>query len=113
MGVHAIQQFATDLRKTLSAKTIENVLSSVFVIRDYASKSGMKAANVTFTDLQLGTSGQSEVPFFTREQVRKIIEASRSLLRHCSPSHGLPDYEREKSWLSRSTIWTSITKQYA
>ncbi len=76
MGVHAIQQFATDLRKTLSAKTIENVLSSVFVIRDYASKSGMKAANVTFTDLQLGTSGQSEVPFFTREQVRKIIEAS-------------------------------------
>lgn len=76
MGVHALQQFSTDLRQTLSAKTIENVLSSVFVIRDYAAKNGMNAANVNFTDLQLGGSTPADAPFFTRKQVGEIIVAS-------------------------------------
>jgi integrase len=77
MGVHEIQQFATDLRKTLSSKSIVNILSSVFAIRDYAEKCGMKASKVGFADLQLGSAtGPSEVPFFTRRQAAQIIEAA-------------------------------------
>lgn len=77
MGIHEIQQFATDLRKTLSSKSIVNVLSSVFTIRDYAEKCGMKVSKVGFADLQLGSAtGPSEVPFFTRRQATQIIEAA-------------------------------------
>jgi integrase len=76
MGVDEIQQFATDLRKTLSAKSIVNVLSSVFAILDYAERCGMKVAKVGFTDLELGSSTQTEVPFFTRGQATQIIEAA-------------------------------------
>lgn len=77
MGVHEIQQFATDLRKTLSSKSIVNVLSSVFAIRDYAKRCGMRVSEVGFTDLQLGSfAGPSEVPFFTRRQAVQIIEAA-------------------------------------
>jgi integrase len=77
MGVHEIQQFATDLRKTLSSKSIVNVLSSVFAIRDYAERCGMRVSKVGFTDLQLGSNpGPSEVAFFTRRQATQIIEAA-------------------------------------
>jgi integrase len=78
MTVHAVQQFATDLRKTLSHKSVVNILGSVFAIIDYAERCGMKVPKVGFTDLQLGSdTAPAEVPFFTRRQVALIIEASR------------------------------------
>lgn len=74
MGVHQLQQFATDLRQTLSGKTVVNILSSVFAIVDYAERCGMKVAKVCFKDLQLGTTKrETPVPFFTREQAALII----------------------------------------
>jgi integrase len=78
MGVHQMQQFATDLRKSLSGKTVVNVLSSVFAIMDYAGRCGMKVAKVSFKDLELGsTKRETPVPFFTREQASLIIEAAK------------------------------------
>jgi integrase len=76
LGVHEIQQFATDLRKTLSRKSIINVISAVFAILDYAERCGMKAPKVGFADLQLGSSAPSDMPFFTRAQATLIIEAA-------------------------------------
>ncbi|MGO9590629.1 MAG: hypothetical protein ACLP3K_11370 [Candidatus Acidiferrales bacterium] len=42
MGVQELQQFATDLRKSLSRKTILNVLGTVFTILDYARRCGIQ-----------------------------------------------------------------------
>jgi integrase len=77
MDVHAIQQFATDLRKSLSHKSVVNILGSVFTIVAYAEKCGMKVPKVGFADLELGSNTvPSEVPFFTRRQATLIIEAA-------------------------------------
>jgi integrase len=76
MGVHEIQQFATDLRKTLSAKSVVNILSSVFAIRDYAERCGVKVSQVGFADIQLGASAARPAAFFTRRQATQIIEAA-------------------------------------
>ncbi len=77
IGVHEIQQFATDLRKSLSQKSAVNIVSSVFAIFDYARRCGMKVSNVGFTDLQLGSAAtQSDIAFFTRGQATLIIEAA-------------------------------------
>ena len=79
MGVHQIQQFATDLRGLdRSSKTVEIVLGSMFSIMDYAEKCGTKVAKVSFKDLQLGTTTRkTPAPFFTREQAALIIEAAK------------------------------------
>jgi integrase len=79
MGVHQLQQFATDLRGLdRSSKTVENVLGSMFSIMDYAEKCGTKVAKVSFKDLQLGTTTRKTyVPFFTREQAALIIEQAK------------------------------------
>jgi integrase len=78
MDVHAIQQFATDLRKTLSHKSVVNVLGAVFTILAYAEKCGAKVAKVGFTDLELGSNPvATEVPFLTRNQATLIIGAAR------------------------------------
>lgn len=78
MGVGEIQQFATDLRKTLSGKTVLNILGTVFTIRDYAERCGMKVAKVGFTDLRLGsTTRETPVAFFTREQAMDIIATAK------------------------------------
>jgi integrase len=78
LDVSTIQQFATDLRKTLSGKSVVNVLGTVFTILDYAERCGMKVPKVGFTDLQLGsTAREHPVAFFTRDQAHLIIgEAS-------------------------------------
>lgn len=76
LGVHEIQQFATDLRKTLSRKSIINVISAVFAILDYAERCGMKVPRVGFADLELGSSTPSDMPFFTRAQATLIIGAA-------------------------------------
>lgn len=78
MNVGAIQQFATDLRKKLSGKSVLNALGTVFTIVDYAKRCGMRGPVVRFTDLQLGsTIRENPVAFFTREQATLIIEAAR------------------------------------
>jgi integrase len=78
MGVGEIQQFATDLRKTLSGKSVVNILGTVFTILDYAERCGMRVAKVGFTDLQLGsTTRETPVAFFTRAQANDIIAAAQ------------------------------------
>jgi integrase len=75
MNVEAIQQFATDLRKSVSGKTTLNILGAVFTIIEYAGKCGMRVAKVGFADLQLGSiATEKPVAFFTREQAKLIIE---------------------------------------
>jgi integrase len=78
MGVGEIQQFATDLRRTVSARTVFQVLATIFAITRYAEKCGSKMPRVRFADLELGsTERETPVPFFTREQATDIIEAAR------------------------------------
>jgi integrase len=78
MGVSEIQQFATDLRKTLSGKTVVNILGTVFTILDYAKRCGMRIPKVGFTDLQLGsTTREHPVAFFTRDQAALIIDTAK------------------------------------
>lgn len=85
LNIPTLQQFATDLRKTrarkagntLSRKTVVNIVSAVFAILDYASKCGMRVTKVSFADLQLGEAATFvERPFFTLEQVGRIIAAA-------------------------------------
>ena len=88
LGVHEVQQFATDLRQTVSGKTVVNVLSTLFAVIRYADKCGMRVAKVGFADLTLGsTKRETPVPFFTREQAGDIIAAAKepfkTLLRPC------------------------------
>lgn len=78
LGVSALQQFATNLRKVLSRKTVINILGTVFVILDYARRCGTQVPTVSFSELELGSDDASEpVPFFTREQATRIIEAAK------------------------------------
>jgi integrase len=79
LGVHQLQQFATDLRKVpVSGKTVVNVLGTVFSIIDYAQRCGMRCQKVGFADLQLGTTTrETPVAFFTREQAMLIIQAAK------------------------------------
>ena len=78
MGVHQLQQFATDLRQSLSGKTVVNILSTLFTIVDYSERCGMKVAKARFKDLQLGTTKrETPVPFFTREQAALIIDEAK------------------------------------
>lgn len=78
IGVHETQLFATDLRKTLSGKTVVNVLSTMFAVLRYADKIGMRVSKVGFADLTLGsTDRETPVPFFTREQANDIIATAK------------------------------------
>jgi integrase len=73
-----VQQFSTDLRKSVSRKTVLNILGTVFTILDYARRCGIRAPNVRFNDLELGSdAGSSPVPFFTRKQALRIVELAQ------------------------------------
>jgi integrase len=78
LDLATLQQFATDLRKTLSRKTTVNILSAVFVILDYAKRCGTLVGDVSLGDLELGeTTSPPEPAYFTRDQASRIIsEAS-------------------------------------
>lgn len=77
LDLPTLQQFATDLRKTLSRKTTINILSAIFAILDYARKCGVAAPKVTFSDLELGepTSPPDALPFTPEESARIIAAA--------------------------------------
>jgi len=77
-GVHDIQQFATDLHRSLSRKTVLNILGTIFTILDYARRCGIPVPQVTFKDLALGSDSRtSSVPFFTRDQAKQIVAAAK------------------------------------
>jgi integrase len=77
MDVQAIQQFAADLRKSMSFKSTVNILGCVFTILAYGEKCGMKVPKLGFTDLELGSNDVvADVPFFTRRQATLSIEAA-------------------------------------
>jgi integrase len=78
LGINEIQQFATDLRKFVSRKTVLNILGTVFTILDYAGRCGIRVPHVRFKDLELGSDvGSSPVPFFTRDQAMRIVFAAK------------------------------------
>jgi integrase len=77
INTHALQQFATDLRKTVSRKTVVHVLTTIFGVVNYAARCGMKVNKVGFADLELGTRTDPVVPFFTREQATQIVAAAK------------------------------------
>jgi integrase len=78
MGVGQIQQFATDLHKSLSGKTVVNILGAIFAIMDYAERCGMRVPKVGFRDIELGsTTRERPVAFFTRAQVTLILEEAK------------------------------------
>jgi integrase len=78
LGINEIQQFATDLRKSISRKTVLNVLGAVFTILDYAGRCGIRVPQVRFKDLELGSgAGASTVPFFSREQATRIVALAK------------------------------------
>jgi integrase len=84
LDVQALQQFATDLpkevsprtKRALSAKTIVNILGAIFGVLRYARKCRMRTADVAFRDLTLRTPETPDRPFFTSEEVRRIIAAA-------------------------------------
>ena len=78
LGVHELQQFATDLRCKLSRKTVLNVLGTVFSILDYAGRCGIRVPQVRWSDIEFGADTEPVAsPFFTREQVERIVVAAR------------------------------------
>jgi integrase len=82
LGVHQLQQFATDLRKKLAGKSTVNVLAALFAVTRYAQRCGMRVLKVGFRDLQLGTTRrESPVPFFTRGQAQLIIAEAKEPFR--------------------------------
>lgn len=73
-----LQQFATDLRATLSRKTVLNILSAIFSILRYAERCGILTAKVSFAELELGAANQRpERPFCTAEQAQQVISMAR------------------------------------
>lgn len=73
-----LQQFATDLRATLSRKTIINILSAVFSILKFAERCNIPIAKASLGDLQLGAANNDiERPFFTKEQAASIIALAK------------------------------------
>jgi integrase len=77
LNVSALQLFATELRKSLSRKTVINILSSVFAILDYAKRCGTVVSSVSFKDIELGSATTKQAAFFTREQASQIIAESQ------------------------------------
>ena len=77
IGVQELQQFATELRRKVSRKTVINLLSSVFAVFNYAARCEIRVPTVGFKDLELGSEQAVIVPFFTREQATQIINAAK------------------------------------
>jgi integrase len=77
MGVHALQLFATDLRKKVSRTTVIHVLTTMQSIVNYAARCGVPVNKVSLKDLELGERPRVEVPFFTKTQAVQIIEAAK------------------------------------
>lgn len=56
LDVSTLQQFATNLRKVLSRKSIVLTLGTIFSILEYAERCGTLISKVSLGDLELGTT---------------------------------------------------------
>jgi integrase len=81
LAVHALQQFATDLRKIVSRGTVIHVLTTIQSIVNYAARCGTPVTKVGLKDLELGVRQRVTVPFFTKTQAMQIIEEAREPFR--------------------------------
>jgi len=78
IGVHQMQQFATDLRQSVSRTTTTGIVCTVFSVLDYAAKCGMRVSGVKPEDMEFGANNErTVVPFFTKEQATLIVEEAR------------------------------------
>jgi hypothetical protein len=66
LDIGTLQQFATELRKSLSRKTIINVLGAIFSISDYAGRTGTRVAKVGFADIRFGSESAVRQPHSSR-----------------------------------------------
>jgi hypothetical protein len=66
LDIGTLQQFATELRKSLSRKTIINVLGAIFSISDYAGCTGTRVAKVGFADIRFGSESAVRQPHSSR-----------------------------------------------
>ena len=77
LDIGTLQRFATELRKTLSRKTVINILGAVFSILDYAGRTGTRICKVRFADIRFGSETiRPDTAFFTREQASRIIQTA-------------------------------------
>jgi len=76
LDIRALQRFATSLQSDLSPKTIINILETIFAVLRYAKRSGMRTTPVSFADLIVREPETPAQPFFTSEQVGRIIGAA-------------------------------------
>jgi hypothetical protein len=77
LDVRALQQFATTLQNNLSPKTVINILETIFAVLRYAKRCGTKTSPVSFSDLTIRNPESPERPFFTAEQVARIVRAAK------------------------------------
>jgi Phage integrase, N-terminal SAM-like domain len=129
IGVHELQTFVTELRQSVSAQTVNQILAAIFGVMHYAEKCGAKVPEVSYEDLEVGSlKREAETPLFTRAQVADIIASARadsgrcrsafrdhpvSLSKLCSPLHGSRGCVRVKSLPSPWMIWASRTAPFA
>ena len=77
IDIRAVQQFAVQLRETLSRKTVINILGAMFAILKHAPRCGIPVSKVSFADVELGTTtNEAPAAYFTRAQAAHIIAAS-------------------------------------
>ena len=78
LTVTVLQQFATELRRKVSRKTVVQLLTTISGVQKYAMKHGARAVVVSLKDLELGREGvKVRRPYFTSGQARKIIGLSK------------------------------------
>jgi len=77
IGIHALQQFATDMRKKVSRHTVVHVWTTMQSIINYAARCGTPVNKVSLKDLELGSAPRPVVPFFTSTQATQIIEGAK------------------------------------
>ena len=78
LSVPRLQNFATELLASSSRKTVQNILGTLFSIRDYASKCGIRIVKVSMKDLTVRKSrDEYESPYFKEPQVEQIFAAAR------------------------------------
>jgi integrase len=74
----AAQQFCTDLRRTLRAKTVENILGTLFGILDYAKKCGWRTPEVSLAEIKIAPDQDTyEAPYFKPETITKLLAELR------------------------------------
>jgi integrase len=74
----AAQQFATELRRTLKAKTVENILGTLDGILDYAKKCGWQTPGFSLAEIKIAPDQDTyEAPYFKPETITKIFAELR------------------------------------